>query len=289
MLRIADKTSTVFLYDSIGEIDLKQVPTNIESNTKLFNSIVDRHDYDEYESNRWFGAPSQAEAEKRMRFGWAEGADRLQEIATKQIEFKSLRRRRFKSDQGDELDIHAVYRGDLSTCWTSTKRLNRSGGKRSISLISDISCHAGERSDELFWAGAAVLKLAETLSESGYSVAIYGASGTCKIGDGKTKLEIANFVELKSEDAPLDVSNLASIIAMPAYKRIHIHGAMVKEADDRNFKCDAGLGIPSHELIGESVHKLPIPQNAFVQPKVRNKQQAEEWIDSVLNQIQPQD
>jgi hypothetical protein len=286
MLRIADKKSTVILYDSVFEPNASP-KFDSQANEHLFNSVTKRYSWDKEDSQRWFGADSQAQYEDRLAHGWGEGVDKLREIATKEIQPTSLRKKRVRGDQGDELDIHAVYRGDLSRAWTKSKRQNKLGGMRSIALVCNLSCNAGENASKLFYRGASVLKLAEALSEAGYSVSIYGGAGSCDIGRNNSGVSLAQFVEIKAEDHALDVSSLASLIAMPAYKRVQFHGGLVVESDLRGMECRDGLGSNSTATMVEGIKKLPISENAFVQPEVNTKESAEAWIDSVMAQIEP--
>jgi hypothetical protein len=285
MLRIADSSSTVILYDSIFE-PASVTKFNRSKNQTIFHDVTNRYDYNQSESRKWFGADSQKEYEDRLKFGWGEGVDKLREIATKEIQPTSLRKKRVRADQGDELDIHAVYRGDLSKAWSKTKRQHKLGGMRSIALVCNLSCNAGEDAKNLFYRGASVLKLAEALSEAGYSVAIYGATASSDVGS--THFKMVQVVEIKAEDHALDTSTLASLIAMPAYKRVKLHGAMLEECDRRNVDAHAGLGSNASDLIVKEIKKLPISDNAFIQPEVNSKESAERWIDSVMSKIEPQ-
>ena len=284
MLRIADNKNTVILYDSIFE-PASVTKFNRSKNKDIFTNVTDRYGYSLSESRKWFGADSQKQYEDRLIHGWGDGVDKLREIATKEIQPTSLRKKRIRSDQGDELDIHAVYRGDLSRAWSKTKRQHKLGGMRSIALVCNLSCSADEDAKNLFFRGASVLKLTEALSEAGYSVAIYAATGSSGVGDGFNFVQV---VEIKSEDHSLDVSSLASLIAMPAYKRVKLHGAMLEECDRRDVDAHGGLGSNNSRLIAEQIKNLPISENAFIQPEVNSKESAERWIDSVMAQIEPQ-
>ena len=284
MLRIADNKNTVILYDSIFE-PASVTKFNRSKNKDIFTNVTDRYGYSLSESRKWFGADSQKQYEDRLIHGWGDGVDKLREIATKEIQPTSLRKKRIRSDQGDELDIHAVYRGDLSRAWSKTKRQHKLGGMRSIALVCNLSCSADEDAKNLFFRGASVLKLTEALSEAGYSVAIYAATGSSGVGDGFNFVQV---VEIKSEDHSLDVSSLASLIAMPAYKRVKLHGAMLEECDRRDVDAHGGLGSNNSSLIAEQIKNLPISENAFIQPEVNSKESAERWIDSVMAQIEPQ-
>ena len=287
MLRIADSRNTVILYDSVFEpAKVKSTEFEISRNKEIYDDVTNRYHYKESDAREWFGADSQSQYEDRLIHGWGAGVDKLREIATKEIQPTSLRKKRTRSDQGDELDIHAVYRGDLSKAWSKTKRQHKLGGMRSIALVCNLSCHAGEDAKNLFFRGASVLKLTEALSEAGYSVAIYAATGSS--GVGTSDFNFVQVVEIKSEDHALDVSSLASLIAMPAYKRVKLHGAMLEECERRNVAGHSGLGTNASSLIADQIKKLPISENAFVQPEVNSKESAERWIDSVMAQIEPQ-
>ena len=284
MLRIADSRNTVILYDSIFE-PAKVTEFEISKNKDIFDEVTNRYHYSGSDARKWFGADSQSQYEDRLVHGWGAGVDQLREIATKEIKPTSLRKKRIRSDQGDELDIHAVYRGDLSRAWSKSKRQHKLGGMRSIALVCNLSCSAGEDAKNLFFRGASVLKLTEALSEAGYSVAIYAATGSSGVGDGFNFVQV---VEIKSEDHALDVSSLASLIAMPAYKRVKLHGAMLEECERRNVAGHYGLGNNNSSLIADQIKNLPISENAFIQPEVNSKESAERWIDLVMAQIEPQ-
>jgi hypothetical protein len=286
MLRIQDKKSTVILYDSLFEAGAMSEFNN-DSNRDLHETVMHRYERQGDEAQSWFGAPSQHEFDARLSNGWSEGVDKLRELATKEIQPTSLRRKRIKGDQGDELDIHAIYRGNFSQAWSKTKRMQKLGGSRSVTLVCNLSCAWNVDANELFFRGASVLKLAEALTNSGYNVAIYGADGTDKCSI-KENVSITQFVEIKAEDYALDVSSLASLIAMPGYKRTRLHAGVVEECERRGIVSKDALGQANAELLAEAIKVLPISQNAFIQGKVNSKESAEAWIDSVMMTLQPE-
>ncbi len=232
----------------------------------------------------WFGAPTFGELQSRLSKGWPEGSQRLLEIATRDINPQSIRRRRERADQGAELDIHAVYRGDLSRAWTRTRR--RSGsGVRSVSIVIDLGASCGVDASRLFWRGASALKLASALIESGYSVAIYGAASAKRADDCDT-VDTVQMVSIKDEDQPLDLDRLAALTAMPGFFRTSLFAGIIKACDLRGKGYEYGLGKPAPDLIVKAVAAMPIPQNAFIQKPVLDQKSAEEWIDEVLNSLE---
>jgi hypothetical protein len=233
----------------------------------------------------WLGAPNINELTRRLREGWPEGSDRLLKLATREIQPQSIRRRRERADQGAELDIHSVYRGDLSRAWTRTRR--RSGnGVRNVAIISNLTDSANVSASDLFWRGAASLKLAEALMEAGYNVAIYGAeSGQKACSAGRTR--VCQFVEIKADDQPLDLDRLAALTAMPGYFRTALFAGIAKGCDMLDRTPSWGLGVPDPQFIEQAAKMLPaIPGNAIIQPPVNSKKAAEDWIDKVLDGLE---
>jgi hypothetical protein len=172
----------------------------------------------------------------------------------------------------------------LSRAWTKTKKQAKAGTSRSISLICNLSCSHSVTSDKLFWRGASVLKLADVLTQAGYNVSIYGATGT----DVHGKSELFQFIEIKAEDQPLDISNLASLVAMPGFKRTKFHSGNVYEADRLGDVCPSGLGVPLNRF-DKAIAMLPISQNYFTQGDINDKSSAETWIDQVMAKIESQE
>lgn len=233
----------------------------------------------------WLGAPSVKELQRRLREGWAEGVEKIEQIATRELSAPaSVRRRKTRGDAGDELDMQAVWRGDLNRAWSRTKRANRVG-TRAVSLVIDLCASAGVSSDRLFWRGASALRLAQLLTESGYAVALYGAFGGVGV-DATGKLNLAQLVEIKSQDAPLDMDKLAALTAMAGFFRTSLFAGIHYAADQFGKDADDGLGRPAPEYIKTAIKMLPVPQNVIIQRNVLNEQAANDWIDEALKQIE---
>lgn len=291
MLHVTKDRLTTILWDSVME------PTQVASDNVGWNADTGNYgtanNYvttgggkrNKSESEEWFGASSFDELQRRLREGWSDGSRRLLEIATRDINPASIRRRRVRADQGDEVDMQAVWRGDLGRAWTRTRRQNRTG-VRSVSIIVDLGAHCGVGADSLFWRGASALKLASALTEAGYSVAIYGAA-SAKKADYASKVDAVQMVSIKDEDQPLDLDRLAALTAMPGFFRSSLFAGIIKACDLRSSTACGTLGRPAPELIAKAVEMLPmIPQTAFIQDPVLDQKSAEAWIDKVLGQIE---
>lgn len=233
----------------------------------------------------WLGAPNIPELQRRLQNGWPEGVEKIEQIATRELSAPaSVRRRRVRGDAGDEIDMQAVWRGDLNRAWTRTRRANRVG-PRVVTIVIDLCANAGVTSDKLFWRGASALRLAQLLTESGYAVALYGGFGGSR-SDATGKLTIGQLVEIKSQDSPLDMDKLAALTAMAGFFRTSLFAGIHYACDQYGQDTDWGLGKPSPEHLAAAVKLLPVPQNVIIQKAVLNEQAANDWIDEALKQIE---
>lgn len=270
------------MWDSVNEPEQHADKLKLEANRLSAKKKAEGGSSEE--PQRWYGAPSVAVLKERLTKGWADGAARLQKIATRDINPTSIRRRRTRGDQGDEVDMQAVWRGDLSRAWTRTRRQSRAGTNRTINLMVMLGDSASVSSDKLFWRGASVLKLADALVASGYNVGIIGAITSQGCGTSKN-VDMAQFVEIKATDQPLDLSALAALTAMPGWFRTAGFAGIVTAADIADDTPDWGLGRPMNDRAGEFASMLGI-ENVHIQTNVNDQKQAEAWIDSILNKIE---
>ena len=234
----------------------------------------------------WFGAPSFAVLRERLTQGWPEGVERLMKIALREFETVSIRRRRTRADQGDELDMQAVYRGDLGRAWSRTRRQVRSGGMRTVTIVCNLGGSAATSSEHLFWRGASALRLADALSNAGYNVAIIGGEVGEKSAATKD-MQLAQFVEIKAADQPLDLGALAAITCMAGFFRTALFAGICVGADMVDDNASSGMGHECHDL-APHLEALGIA-NALVQPRVNSEKEAVAWLEAALQQIeQPQ-
>lgn len=283
MLRIYDKSNslTAVLWDSVTEpeallkADGWKLDANKSSGLNHFSRKAD---------TAWLGVPSVDALRKVLTKGWQAGAERIDKIPLGELpEPTSIRRRRVRADQGDELDMQAVYRGDLSRAWSRTKRQSRAS-VRSVSIVIDLAGNCNVTSEQLFWRGASGLRLADELTKAGYSVAIYGAAGAANVS-AEGYENVAQFVEIKAEDSPLDMDRLAALTGLSGFFRTSLFAGIYWSNDQLGKETRSSLGQSDNTLIAKAIKHLPIPQNAIIQPPVKNQTGAEAWLKSVLEQI----
>jgi hypothetical protein len=279
MYHVTEKRLTAVLWDSIDE-PMQIASTMQQPNNTARAEILRTIERDE----SWYGAPSRAVLAERLSQGWPEGVERLMALATREINPTSIRRRRERADQGAELDIHAVYRGDLSRAWTRSRR-KASSGVRNLSLIVDLAANCDVTADQLFWRGAAALRLTAALTDAGYNVGIFGAaSGTN--ADTEGTVDYCQIVSIKDPDQPLDMDRLAALTAMPGFFRTSLFTGIVKCCDMADKVAAGSLGYTNQNHLVSGAAMLPIPQDLIVQEPVLDQMSAQEWIDKVVSNME---
>ena len=174
---------------------------------------------DSWNARKWFGADNADQAAARVTKGWPEGAKRLTE-SMEQIDVDlpmSVRRKLSRGDQGDELDIHAVYAGNLANAWSrKVRKHTRAPLTVRIVIQTNLLSHMGAQ--ELFWRGASAVKLSDLLVAAGYNVEIIGALASSKV-DGRQEDFLATMV-LKESLQPLDIEQLAGVVCNAGFHRL---------------------------------------------------------------------
>lgn len=128
---------------------------------------------------------------------------------------RSLKRRRMWGEFGEELCIHKVNSGNLSTAWNYRSPKTRTGAKN-IRLVVTIGNNSSSEAEELQWIGVAALAVAQSAINSGYSVAIDAiAAGTNTTGQEN----LAQLMPIKTYGEPLDVMSLSSVVCFPGFFR----------------------------------------------------------------------
>jgi hypothetical protein len=283
-IRKRDKTNMVsIMWESVTEPAKAALLIKDEARRNRAVKFADGSAASGESPERWFGAPSFAVLQERLTKGWSEGVDRLMKIALRDFDTVSIRRRRIRSDQGDEVDMQAVWRGDMSRAWTRTRRQARAGGVRTVTIVCNLGGSASTSSEKLFWRGASALRLADALTTAGYNVAIIGGEVGSDTGDSKD-IQLAQFIEIKAADQPLDLSALASITCMAGFFRTALFAGICVGADMVGDAASWGMGRECHDL-APHLEALGVA-NAIVQPRVNSEAEAVEWLEAALKQIE---
>lgn len=175
--------------------------------------------------------------------GWERGLLRMQESMDKlrnvEVRPLSIKRRNTWQDQGDTLDIHRVYSGQLDRAWQKCKR-RPLAGTRNITLVCDTIESGGNDAETMFWRGAAVVTLADKLTAAGYNVEVVSA------WTGRMSSLVICHVTVKQSWQPLDIPTLTAAVACPAYFRCigHCWGNKVDGDDNHGYSVDQWIPGP---------------------------------------------
>lgn len=180
------------------------------------------------EKGEWFGVETIEQAMTAINGGWTDGVNRML-TAMHDIEIPAppttFKRRKTRGDSGDEYDWQAAAQGENDIAWTRPvqKKIKTA---RTLTLFCDLTHQSSHHTaaDQFFWRGAAVLFLADRLSQAGYNVQI--VASTRQLLDSPTQ-PIRQFnVILKRPDMPVDLNTLASSLCLAAFTRVLFFSAM---------------------------------------------------------------
>lgn len=206
------------------------------------------------------GVPTVGDVEECLRHGWADGLKKVREnIAALSVDKpQSVRRRRRRSDSGDEVDMQRVWSGRLEQAWQTTHReVSIENAKTMVTLMVAINGNSHMSEDSFFWRGAAAVVLADALERSGRRVEIVAFSlGNKRYhGDGYGDCTL-DTVQVKEFEEPLDLERVTMALCMAGFFRVYNFRWILAEEQ----KAYSGLGscrtLPAGLLDPESHGEL---------------------------------
>jgi hypothetical protein len=266
--------ATIGTFDSAHEF-IERVTHPLHPDRQVFQSLA-KGTY----GAEWLGVagdvqhPSLAAVAALADTGWQRGVDRITEAMegiTDAVTPKSVRRRRVWSDQGDALDIHRVYSGQLDTAWTRTVR-SPANARILQTVVVDSLDSGGVSADVIFWRGAAVVTLADRLQAAGYAVEVVSA-WTGKVSSTGERMVCR--VVCKPHSAPLDLPTLAATVACPAFFRMLGHAWQV------------GCSRKPPSAAGMQVDSIRAQPGEILCPKtIRDADTARAWVNSMIAELE---
>jgi hypothetical protein len=234
-------------YNSIAEFveAMNLAPRNAQS-TSLWDAWRATED-----KASFYGAGCRTgkDVQDKMRDGWKEGRDRLNDLRAKintvNLVPQDRKRRKVKTDFGDVLDIHQVYAGKLETAWTVARRQVTRGPQR-IDIVANMICSGHESSDVLFWRGAAAAVLADLLTNAGYMVRLTVIFGGVMNGE-----KVSCRIVVKDHDRYFDVTSVSSVI-LPGFFRALGHSWIASHCKQPMSPSGISVGqgkVEPHEIL----------------------------------------
>lgn len=257
-----------------------------------------------HEGSRWFGVGNNTGEDviKHALIGWEVGYEKLNDML-KQLDAEGTareelaivekrRRKRFKTDQGMELDIHAVNQGNLGRAWTNIKSEVVDRQHKLITLMVDVGGTAMENVESSLWRATVAVKLTDALITSGKSVRIVVGSLAEGVYDsyreGGSGYSATTSIVVKQYNEPLTLKRLAGMSHLGFHR---VFNFMARAAHD-TFTCSHGYG-GSRDGLGK-VQNMPCQMKEEVEQghthyvyleRARNLETAKRSIKKALQQL----
>ena len=265
------------------------VDASAEPLTLEYNQSRKEHYFTKRDGKEWLGLPTGKAVAKAVAEGWSAGGDRITALHEKTAVALPKAvwhgRKRIKADQGDELDIHAVMRGELDRAWTKSVRRVKHGSS-AITLYVDIGANGGTHADSLTWRGLAGVALARIMEAAGYSVEIIGGFHIHSYLDkGKCPPAVVT-VTVKPRHARADNATLAGTVALPGFFRTFGFWGIIKAADYLGKEVDSLLGrvasLDAPGMVETDTRTVPV-----IMPQlVHDEDSAVAWINETVQLLQ---
>lgn len=284
-------------FDSVGALtDYANGPVKRPANITRRAEIT-RATSGEHTRKLWLGVDGGYQAVNRLvEGGWADGAARVQAFADKlgaqAPTPRCVRRRIRRKDFGDELDIQAVYRGQLDRAWSVAER-DQSVGVRNVTILAPMQGNCTAPDTVFFWRGAAVMCLAERLTAAGYNVEIIATYDVHDATDcGRERFRYRATV--KRADMPLDGASLAAVLALAGFKRITGFDAVIRLADEIGKDASPVLGTSMPWEVEEGSEEIgglerAVPDGTPVTGGgIGGESEALAWVTEQLRKLDPE-
>jgi hypothetical protein len=168
-------------FDSVADcVDDSRKPFVLKHNAKVCHERVAAR---REEPTSWYGIDGGPDDITRMveTTGYSEGGSLISTMCDSIVDSLppalGVRRKKRRSDAGDEYDIHAAMLGAHDRAWTRSHReLRRGAGIARV--VVDICANATTSAESLRWRGVAGIALCTMLRKAGYSVEVLAALAT---------------------------------------------------------------------------------------------------------------
>lgn len=219
--------------------------------------------------------------------GWHEGVERMKAAIDTLTPPPSTnaRRRAVWSDAGDSIDMQRVYAGNLDAAWRKCTRQS-ARAPRPVTIWLPMALPSIINQEVIFWRGAAVAVLADTLQQAGYSVAVMGYMNgklsTPQKGDNRPDVDFA--LTIKPHRSPMDLGTLAAATALPAMVRAVYYSALIIAGS-----------VDGHQIKDGLIFKMTDYEYADMQPgdiggarTVSTQADAQRWIADSMEKLTEQ-
>lgn len=238
-------------------------------------------------SGSWYGSgiSSIRDINKMCNQGWKYGerqVDKLLHNVTPLIpRVKRLRRKLRRSDQGDEVDIHAVWSGNLDRAWSVAKRTEAIEGIRKAEIWLQPGANASVSAKDMVYGALAAVVLAESFIKQNISVKVgladYAIRASFGSGDSWSNSKDMLLTQtLKDFDAPLNRRELV-LMSHPGFYRTYFFRCYCATEDTLSW----GLG-QAKECPEDLLPKKPRKTTRFIVPMLRSETAVVDYLNSIF-------
>lgn len=238
------------------------------------NSETENHQAAKTRPLEWYGIEGGAAAVRAaITEGWPAGVDQMRNAlddigAT--LKPRSVRRVRRWTDQGDSVDMPRVWAGRSDVAWQRCHRESRQGAQL-VTIAANVTALRDVNGRDLFWRGAAVLKLSDLLTEAGYNVRIDAmrySTGAFTSGES-----ILQRVTVKEPTAPLELNSLAAVLCLSGFFRLAL------------FQAQCLPDLKSSSLMGHSAVYTSTTGEIVGVERCMSRDAARDWINEQLTML----
>lgn len=219
-----DGNNTVGVYTLTDFLSTLNNPAAREANQPALDSFraTNQPEWMGLEGEKKDGETDIAATLRLLTDGYRKGVDLMREVE-REITVptpRSVRRVQRWMAQGDDVEMQRVWNGNLDAAWRGSSRDTRHGPQR-VRLLVDSIAPGVDDAKLMRWRGVAALKLADALTEAGYSVQVEGVI-SCQDSSNDSKRFVLRTI-VKDYTAPVDLLTLAATTVLPAYFRSLMH------------------------------------------------------------------
>ena len=218
-----------------------------------------------------------------IRDGWHKGVELMAEVE-KSLSLpvpKAIRRVQRWMNAGDDIDMQKVWNGDIDTAWRGTHRDFRSGPQR-VRLLIDCIDSGGADEKTMRWRGVAALKLADALTEAGYSVQVESVMSTKDWSKDNHKFICR--VVVKDYTQPADLLTLAATTALPAFFRSMFHSWGSTVAKHR--RDGVGYYVPDKTPVADFKDEFDSAPMFMLPKSLTSAEKASKRIEEIIREIE---
>lgn len=162
---------------------------------------------------------------------------------------QSIKRKRIYGSQGDELDIHKVYQGQLDKAWTRTHRIEVAQKFHLVTLLIENGGLSGVNAYDTLWRSAVAVKIYDELIQAGKSVQIVVATNSHNNFRDKDPRLLTTCIPVKKYNEQLSLERL-SVMSNITFFRSFGFLALLAQDHPLNYgyghHCSIGNNMPIH-------------------------------------------